>query len=180
MSLNPTSLIKYCNRYGCPYSIQSTSNLTITSIGSFSGTVNLSYIQPNPSGGTSVSGPSSVFVPAGGSATVTVSGTFSTRANTPYFWTIAGQSGRYSGNATLDVYYWVCSRNCPLTPPPRASPYSAPASSTLTVSSMMSQSAMPSATPAVANPVNGASYLDGFVQSVESHSQLLASQPGRG
>jgi hypothetical protein len=155
MSLNPTELLKYCQPYGCPYALQNTSNLTITSIGSFSGTVTLSYIAPNPSGGTTVSGPSSVYVPAGGSATVTVSGTFSNTKNTAFFWTIAGQSGRYSANATLDVYYWVCSRNCPNTKISSTSATSAPASPALASSSITSQSAMSSATATIVNSLTG-------------------------
>ena len=121
MSLNPTTVVKYCNPYGCPYALVDTSNLTITSINGFSGTVSLSYIPPSPSGGTLVTGPPSAYVPAGGSVTVTLSATFSSTKNTDFFWTITGQSGTYSTSATLDVYYWVCRSNCPLTPIPTPS-----------------------------------------------------------
>ncbi len=115
LSLNPTSVGEYCNPYGCPYYITTTSNLTITSMGGFSGNVTLSYIAPSPSGGTSVTGPSSVNISAGGSATLTLTATLPTRANTDYYWTIQGKGGGYTTSTTLDVYYHACSINCTLT-----------------------------------------------------------------
>ena len=142
MSLNPMAVGEYCNPLGCPYSITTTSSLTVTSIGGFSGTVSLSYIAPSPSGGTSVTGPSSVFIPVGGTATVTLSATLPTQRNTDYYWTIRGQSGTYDASATLDVYYHVCTKNCPVattfSTPTISTPVSATPSSTLSTSYTLS------------------------------------------
>ncbi len=114
MSLNPTRVYEYCNSYGCPYAEQLTSSLTISSTSSWSGTVNLSYIPPSPSGGSSVTGPSSVLLPAGGSVTVTLSAVPPNKANTDFFWTIQGTNGPSTTSAILDDYYWVCHQNCPV------------------------------------------------------------------
>ncbi len=115
MSLNPMAVGEYCNPLGCPYSITTTSSLTVTSIGGFSGTVSLSYVAPSPSGGTSVTGSSSVFIRVGGTATVTLSATLPTH-----------------------VYYHVCTKNCPVTTtfstPAISTPVSATPSSTFSTS----------------------------------------------
>jgi len=74
----------------------------------------------------------------GGTATVTLSATLPTQRNTDYYWTIRGQSGTYDASATLDVYYHVCTKNCPVTTtfstPAISTPVSATPSSTFSTS----------------------------------------------
>lgn len=91
-----------------------TSTLNVTSVGGFSGTVALTYIRPVPSGGTGVSGPSSIIVPAGGSNTVDLNvcpgGT-----SGGFVWTVNGAGGGFSANTTIRIHETICSRPpCPV------------------------------------------------------------------
>ena len=164
--VNPAAVGEYCTPSACPLSLTGASNLTITSLGGFSGTVSLSYNAPNPDGGSLVTGQPSAYLTAGGSVIVPLGATPPSTVG-DYLWTIIGQSGTHTTSATLDVYFHRCTRNCPSLPATGTSPTSAPTSSTST-SSPSSPSSSPSISYTITYTYNGelmntTSYPDGLV-----------------
>jgi hypothetical protein len=90
------------------------SNLTVTSVGGFSGTVALTYIPPSPSGYTLVSGPASIIVPAGGSNTTTLT-VYPGRVSGTFTWTVQGSGGGFTTHTTITIKEKICTTPpCPL------------------------------------------------------------------
>jgi hypothetical protein len=90
------------------------SNLTVTSVGGFSGTVALTYIPPSPSGYTLVSGPPSIIVPAGGSISTTLT-VYPGRVSGTFTWTVQGSGGGFTTHTTITIKEKICTTPpCPL------------------------------------------------------------------
>jgi hypothetical protein len=90
------------------------SNLTVTSVSGFSGTVALTYIPPNPSGFTQVSGPSSIIVPAGGSNSTTLT-VYPGRTTGTFVWTVQGSGSGFTTHTTITIKEKICTTPpCPL------------------------------------------------------------------
>jgi len=108
---NPTTVFIYCTFYGgcSPPSRSVPVTLTVNSVGGFSGNVNLYYVPPSGNYGNSLTGPTSIYVPAGGSNTASL--TASAWSHLGYWtWTIqAGSSGNF-GSVPLTIHYYYC--NC--------------------------------------------------------------------
>ena len=108
---SPTTVFIYCTFYGgcVPPSRSVSVILTVNSVSGFNGNVNLYYVPPSPNGGNSLTGPASIYVPAGGSNTATL--TASAWSQRGYWmWTIqAGSSGNF-GSVPLTIQYYYC--NC--------------------------------------------------------------------
>src|SRR5438128_2029130 len=111
-SHNRTTVFIYCTFYGgcTPPSRSVSVTLTVNSVGGLSGNVNLYYVPPSGNYGNSLTGPSSIWVPAGGSNTATL--TASAWSHLGYWtWTIkAGNSGSF-GTVPLTIHYYYCSCN---------------------------------------------------------------------
>src|SRR5207249_524522 len=109
IAASPSTIRITCGTGGCdPAGGRVNSVLTLTSVRGFSGTVNLTYTPPNPNCCTTVTGPSSVYVPPGGSGNVTITArVFGTTSGT-YSWTISGNGGGFSNSTTLPIIYTWC------------------------------------------------------------------------
>jgi len=108
MATNPSRVSITCGTGSCDPASHVTSTITLTSLNGFSGTVNLTYVQPNPNCCTTLSGLSYAYIPLGGSVNVTITaGVFGTTSGT-YTWTIIGSGVVFSTSTTLMVAYTWC------------------------------------------------------------------------
>jgi len=104
MSVSPSSVGWACNPYGCDNPSPLSIVLGVASVNGFAGAVPLSYIPPSNSGGSSVTGPSFINVPAGGSAQVTLYA-YMASVSGDYVWTI--QAGSLA-STTVTLSYRFC------------------------------------------------------------------------
>ncbi len=109
IATNPSTIRITCGTGGCdPAGGRVNSVLTLTSVRGFFGTVSLTYTPPSPNCCTTVTGPSSVYIPLGGSGNVTITAqVFGTTSGT-YAWTIGGNGGGFSNSTTLTIIYTWC------------------------------------------------------------------------
>ena len=115
LSLNPSLVSFFCTPTNpCPTNI--ISKLNVTSFRGFSGTVALAYVQPSSgTGGTSLTGPSSVYLASGASVRLNLTASHGTSSG-DYTWTVQGQSGGLTVSTTLTIHEYICTRNCPTFP----------------------------------------------------------------
>ncbi|TMI10334.1 RHS repeat-associated core domain-containing protein [Candidatus Bathyarchaeota archaeon] len=121
LSVSPPSVNLYCTPTQCTPT-SATATLTVTSVLGFSGTVALSYLPPGSgTGGTSLSGSSSVSLTSGGRAQVTLTATLGTLTGN-YVWTIQAQGSGKTALLQFTISEYVCHTNCPQNPAGGSSP----------------------------------------------------------